>query len=397
MAIDTDVLEQDQGIQTDTTPDLPSHPGGVSKDRQELREAALDEAGESASQENVVDQLAEKEGELTVEDLKRLPGAAGLSDEEITAEWQKAVKAETGQASQQDGESFKLPFPVYDAQGNKIDALEKISVRDLLEGKLQIGYNALGKEQRKTLTEALRNASMGHWNEKQYNTTLEERNRVRDELNTANERVAKFTAMSQKWDAALTALNMGNIGPMKQLADAWGKQLTDVQQEIPGMLPQAQVEQERQEVAAGNQFIQSTIIPASVEIAQRYGADLKEVQGAIEFFLRRDMGFLTRDKINDILQYEVPQLFETNGYSSNSPNRNGNQSDVAELRKTVEALQSRIADKANSQTESVRTKLKKAPPSGSGATPGAGDSMPSFKSRAQFKAYMSGDEDWAKA
>lgn len=412
-----DVIEQDEeeleGQEGSTEQDepqttLPDHAKGEKTlNRQELIDQTMNEGAE----EVVIDELASKEGDLTVEDLRKLPGSEDLTDEQIMAEWNKAVKAAGGtegaaQAAAGSTETFKLPFPVYDANGNKIDALEKISVRDLLEGKLQIGYNALGKEQRKTLAEALRNASMGHFNEQKYNTTIQERNQVQQQAEQYRQQVEQFTNERKVWDAALNALSQGNVEPMKRLAQAYQQALTQMPaQNIPGMVSIESVRAEQEQTAAGQRFINDTILPAASDIAKRYGADLKEVQGAIEHFIKRDLHFLTREKIDQIIQYEVPQLFEANGYTASTEaagqtNQSGQQqptpsSEVAELKKTVEALQARVAGTRNAATEKVRN--KKAPPAGGGATPGAGDSMPSFKSRSQMKAWMQGDADWQKA
>lgn len=399
--------EQDEDFTEESTVQstIPDKAAGVTQDRQSIRDSALEDAGNEASRSSAIDDLASKDGEITIEDLKKLPGSEGMTDEQLKAEWDKAVSAEKGNADQQEDEkAFKLPFPIYDKDGNKVEALEKISVRDLLEGKLQLSYQAMGKEQRKTLTEALRNASLGHWNEQKYNTTVEERNRVAQDLAKANTTLEKHSTERKVWDSALTALAMGNIEPMRQLAAAYQQKLTEVPQNTPGMVSVSSVEAERAEVAAGNQFIQDTIIPAGVDIATRYGADPKEVLGAIEFFLKREpMQFLTREKIDSILKYDVPNVLEENGYTPNGQRSStgikpaGQTNEIDELKRTVAALQSSMAEKKNQTVQNVRERTKKIPPSGGGATPGAGDSMPSFKSRSQMKAWMQGDSEWAKA
>lgn len=409
---DTDIIEQEdqeldtQHLQDEPRTELPDKPSGETQDRQSL----IDETLSEGVNEAVVEELAAKEGDLTVEDLRRLPGSEDMSDDELKAEWAKAVATAEGQTADTDAEGitageFKLPFPIYDAQGNKIEAFEKVSLRDLLEGKLQIGYQAMGKEQRKTLTEAIRNASLGHWNEQKYNLTLQERNQVSQQLAEARNQISSFNSQQKVWDAALTALAMGNIEPMKKLATAYQAALTQLPQQQPGMVSVDQVRQEQLEYERGLQYIQGTIIPASVDIATRYGANPQEVLKAVEWYLQREPPeFLTQEKIQSIIQYEVPALLEANGYTVNDNNRQatgantaGGNAEVEELKRTVAALQASVADAKNAKTQAVREKAKKAPPAGGGSTPGAGDSMPSFKSRSQMKAWMQGDPDWAKA
>ena len=403
-----DVLEQEQDQEIEQTQQdepqtsLPERPAGVSQDRQALIDEALTEGEAEARSEEVINELAEKPGELTLEDLKRLPGAEDMSDAEIQAEWAKAQQTARGEKveTQQTTEEFKLPFPIYDAHGNKIEALDKIGLRDLLSGKLTVGYNALGKEQRKTLAEIRRNASMGHFNEEKYNTALAERNRVNDKVLELQKQVDQIAIERNTWNAALTALAMGNIEPMKKLAQAYQSELTKMPQAAPGMVPISQVEAEQRQVADGQRFITEVIIPAAMDIAKRYDADPKEVAGAIEFMIRRDLGFLTKEKVEQIIQYEVPALFEEKGYTvggGGAGHTTGGSDELTTLKQQVAALQERVASKANEATKATREKQRKAPPAGGGATPGAGDSMPSFSSRSQMKAWMQGDPNWQKA
>src|SRR5882724_9442131 len=98
--IDTEELEQEGQIEEGTsteTVELPEHPAGKTQSRQELIDSTLESAGSEAGTEAIFDELEQKE-DLTVEDLRKLPGAEGLSDEQITAEWNKAL-AQEGSAS----------------------------------------------------------------------------------------------------------------------------------------------------------------------------------------------------------------------------------------------------------------------------------------------------------
>jgi hypothetical protein len=411
---DTDVLEQEQELeqQADQVADGETHGGKADEphaepaDRQSIRDAVLNEGVEEA----VISELADKPGELTIDDLRKLPGADDYTDEQLQAEWAKAVAAAGGsQAQAQTGEqqqtdqTFKLPFPVYDQQGNKIDALEKISLRDLFDGKLQIGYKALDQEQRKTLAEVIRNASLGHWNERQYQTTLGERNQAATRASELERQVQQFTSERQVWDAALTALAMGNAAPMRALADAFQKAIQQAPSAAPGMMSVEQVRRDQEDQARGFEAIQNYVYPKAIEISQKYGAKLEEVTGAIRWYIEHEPPqFFSKEKLDQIIQYQVPQLFESHGYKASEGGSEQTQTTqqpdrVAQLEQQLTALQSRIAGTANASTQQTREKTKKAPPAGGGSTPGAGDSMPSFKSRSQMKAYMQNDPDWQKA
>lgn len=406
--------EQDIEGQEDQVQDgqAPTHGGKEDEpqaepaDRQSIRDAALSEGVEEA----VISELADKPGELTIDDLRKLPGAEDYTDEQLQAEWAKAVKAaQSGQVATGDqtgqqatSTDTKVPFPVYDAAGNKIEDISKLTVADLLNGKVQLGYNALDKEQRKTLSEVLRNASLGHWNERQYQTTLGERNQAAQRASELERQVQQFTSERQVWDAALTALAMGNAAPMKALADAFQKAIQQAPSAAPGMVPIDQVKREQEQMAEGFRQIQNYVYPKAIEISQKYGAKLEEVTGAIQWYIEHEPAqFFTREKLDAILQYQVPQLFESHGYTASAESGQQQQTQapdkVSQLEQQVAALQARIAGNANAQTQQAREKSKKAPPAGGGSTPGAGESMPSFKSRSQMKAYMANDPEWQKA
>lgn len=400
---DTDFLEQDteQEVVKEQPEVTKVEHEAPAPTRDDLYQDALSEGVE----EGVLAALADKQGDLTIDDLRQIPGSEDFTDEELMAQW-KAIEAKEGKAegeTEGEIEAYKLPFPVYDKDGNKIDALEKIDLKDLFDGKLQFGYNALGKEQRKTLGETLRNASQGHFNEKRYSDTVLERNQVYEKLQAAQKQVDQYTNERKVWDAALTALAMGDIKPMQAIAQAYQKALLQ-QPQTPqaGMIPVTQVQQEQELMAKGVEYINNTIVPKGYEIAQRYGADPKEVLNAIQWYLEKEPAeFLTQEKIENIINHVVPALLEENGYSvANSGSVQGNQQTgtnaIEELVKKVEALQAKLAATANKETEAIRKKQSKIPPSGGGAVSPAGDSMPSFKNRQQMKAYMQGDPDWSK-
>lgn len=411
MTIDNDLLEQDEELEESgsgeaegtkqITPD--QSPTGVAPSREDLVNEAMNEGLE----QGVITELSSKT-DLTIDDLRRIPGNEAYSDEELLAEWKKIEAAERGQAAQageEGAEEYKLPFPLYDADGNKINSLDAVDLKALLDGKLTLGYNALGKEQRKTLTEALRNASQGHWNEQRYNTAVTERNQIHAELAEARARVSQYENDRKVWDAALTALSMGNVGPMKALAESYAKAIQQMPQAAPGMVPIEQVRQEQEYIARGTQYINTVIAPKAYEISQRYGANPQEVMGAVQFYLEREpVEFLSEAKIAEILDYTIPALLEQNGYAPNSSGATGRvesgqtgSNEISELKQQIAALQATIAGQKNASVERVRQQAKKVPPAGGGSTPSAGDSQPNFKNRAQMKAYFQGDADWSKA
>src|SRR3990172_1453557 len=130
MARVSDVIDVDPNAAPVTT--LPDHAGGVGQSRDALRAAAMvegvaaagDEAAVERDEDAIAEDLSQQEEEPTAEQLRALAGAdaKGLTDEQLVAEYEKAKAAE----------EFKLPFPVYDAEGNKITDVSKLSLKDVL-------------------------------------------------------------------------------------------------------------------------------------------------------------------------------------------------------------------------------------------------------------------------
>jgi hypothetical protein len=219
-----EVTQEDQDVEP-RIPDVESH----IPSREEMLESAFEEGAE----ESVIEELVSKEGELTVEDLRKLPGSEDYSDEELMAEWKK-VSGATGEAA---AEAFKSPVPLYDEKGNKVEDVSKITVQDLLSGKVHFGYNANGKEQRKALEAVLRVAQLGHHNEQRYAGTIAERNQVLKQYQEASEKVTKYEADREVWTAALAALANGNAEPIKQIAQAYAAEVSKIPQVAPaGMI-----------------------------------------------------------------------------------------------------------------------------------------------------------------
>src|SRR5207245_8197585 len=114
----------------------------------------------------------------------------------------------------------------------------------------------------------------------------------------------------------------------------------------PGLVPEAQVRQERELEAAGIRFIQSELNPAAEKIAQAYGAKQSEVLNAILWYIDREPAqFLTKEKIDSIVNYDVPMLFEQNGYNKQGTETNtgSGTNDLDAIKQQLAALQATVA------------------------------------------------------
>src|SRR4029077_20287578 len=166
-----------------------------------------------------------------------------------------------------------------------------------------------------------------------------------------------FAGERKVWGAALTALAMGNPAPMKALAEAYQKALTTMGAgTAPGKVTVEQGRAQQEQVERGTQYRDQVLYPAANDIAKRYEANPQEVYNVIKWFIEQEPAqFLTHEKIQRIIAYDVPALFEANGYSpagtQTAPVQQTNE--VEELKKTVAALQASIAGQKNAATQAV--------------------------------------------
>lgn len=379
------MLPDEPQVQTD----LSEHAAGEGT-HGDLFESALNEGEGDA----VIEELSAQDGDLTIEDLRRLPGADEYSDEELLAEWQKAQETATtdeGEEGEEGAEEFKLPFPIFDDKGQQITDVDKLNLRDFLAGKYQIGYNANKAEQRKTLSDIIRVAQLGHFKESQFATAQQERNQIFQQLQEATQRTSQYDKDRKQWDYALTQFAQGNIEPMQRLATAYQQALSQIPQEEVADPRQAEAE-----TARGYQFVYEQIIPRAAQLAQQFGGEAGQItQMILQRIGQEPSQFLTAEKINSIMEYEIPMALEQQGGHAapgamGTPATAGN-ADVEALKAQVAALQATVAQQANAKTAAARERSRKAPPAGGGSVPSAGDSMPALKSREDMKKWLRGD------
>jgi hypothetical protein len=306
------------------------------------------------------------------------------------AEWVKAQKGDGEEGTEDtDVQPFTLPngLKLYGEDGKEITDFSKLTLQQLLDNKMQWGYNALGKEQKKALTEVFRNASLGHYNEQKMQSLAQERTKAYEMYSQIKKEHEEWAQDRQVWLSVLTSAAQGNVEPLKKLIQAYGAESSKVGGSVSSEIsPEQEAEYDR----AGQEWVNTE----ANRLATQYGANPLEIAQAIVYLANQEpREFLTQDKLNAIVQYEIPALLEKHQYSQ----KNGGvkaepaaNDEVAALKKQVAEL---MADKQNSQTQKVRDKQKKAPPAGGGSTSGAGSSVPAFKTREQYKEWIRGSDN----
>lgn len=366
--------------------------------RQDVMDLPATAAGQNGREDMIADVMSEGEfdGQMSVlttesetfdaavvrEALGDL--AEGKDDAALQAAWDKAVKAAAGEQDEEEAEQpvtskpgdpeaqpVKLEgFKLYDDKGVEIADPSKVSFLDVLTGKVKIGYNAMDKEQRKTLRETLRTAANGHWNESKYATAFSERQQAIQRASAAEGKVATYERDRISMFEALQALVNGNVEPIQRMAQAL-KAANAGQGQQPFAAPQQQAQDDDGDEAGGQQYFYTTIMPQVNELAQSYGAKTDELGQYALYLFQQEGQFLTTDKMEQIIKYELPMILEQNGYSRGEagkalPQGDGDPRDVkiASMEKDLLALKAAAKNQSNGR---LRNGGRKAPPSGNSA------------------------------
>lgn len=319
------------------------------------------------TEDSVIDELAAFDGDLTAEQLRKLPGADKHTDEELEQMWQEAIKP----PKQRGYKFFKDDAEVAD--------LSNLTVEDVLDN-LKIAYNAMGKQHTRTFDEVIRNAQLGHYNESRMQQIMHERNTAAEQLQKMQEEITGYKSDRQTWDYVLNQYLQGNAQPLEKLLES----VKQTQAALPQVEHQPQ-EDSAQLEAAGQKVYYEVVLPSAYQLATTYGADAQEVATAIMQLVENEPApFMSAQRLQAIIQYDLPMLLEQNGYSANGQTASPSKEDpVAELKKQVAELQAQLKN-----TSVSVAKGKKAPPAGGGVTPSSGEEMASIKTRQDMKNFL---------
>lgn len=326
----------------------------------------------------VLDDLATKD-DVTLDDLRTLPGAADMSDEELQKAWDDAQKGDAAPATTSAGTGDAAAagttpaapaarsWKYYGADAKEVADLKAYDA--FLAGK--IGYQANGKEQQKSLDEIIRVAQYGHLNEQRYNTTLAERNTLAKQLQELQPQVEQASAWQKTLTHALDQFTRGNEAPLKAIVEKYA----EVSSRAPTTAAPASspAESSGGDSAAGMQVYYEVVVPGATEVAKRYNVKQEDVTNAIMQRVEQEPAqFLTRERLDQIISQDIPAYIESLGFSSNAAPGVVQPSVTTAANAEVARLQAEIAAlKANSVTSSVRARNKKLPDS-IGGTGGGG-------------------------
>lgn len=317
------------------------------------------------TEDSVLDELSAFEGELTIEQLKKLPGADKHSDEELEQMWKRVSTPR-----QRSYKLYKDDKPLEDFSG--------LTAEELLDA-VKYGYTANGKEQVKNFDELVRVAQMGHYNESRMQQILNERNQKAEAYAKLEAEHSTYGQERKLWEHALSRYLQGDQGPLTQIIEAYQKAINE-----PPQLANNQPESDTNLEAAAQKVYYEVVIPNSYNIASKYGANPQEVANAVLHYVNQEPPeFMNEQRLAEILNHDIPMLLEQNGYSANTHPMEKPKDELAELKRELAELK---AAQTNNTVNGA--KKRKAPPAGGGATPSGSDTMPDVKSRADMKKFL---------
>lgn len=330
--------------------------------------------------------LAAKGADITVADLRALPGAEKMTDEELEAAW---MSVQPGNVTLPPAkvEAPKRSWKAYNGEAEVAD-FSKMSAEDFL--KLQYGYSANGKEHRKTLDEVFRNASNGHYNYERTQQLMAERNTALEKWRTYEQQVTEAGKERQVWEGALHAASQGNFQPLEKMLEAYvgalGAQAPTASG--PAMIPAAQVQAERQ----GQQVYTTVVVPKAAELAAQYGVPQSEVADAIMALVGAEPSeFLTAERFAQIVDVELPAHIEEymRGKDAQAPAADTRDAEIAKLQAELAALRTSQTSQHNRQVTEVHKRMKSAPPAAVALPAGnAGTPMPNFDSASSAREWL---------
>lgn len=359
------------------------------------------EGYETMQTDRLLGELASKP-EITVNELRQLPGTEGLSDEQLLAMWQEVNTPKADRARDEKGRFTKAEqdaqaqaagakpgavqraWKALTAEGVEVSDLSKMTGEQILA--LQFEYQANGKPQRKTWDEVIRNAQLGHYNGERMQEIQRQRDTTVTQLREAQQRIEAAEADKRTWMHALEAASRNNFTPLETLLKAFVDASNAPAPEGPKMIPQADVERERY----GQHVYQTVVTPKANEIAAKYNLKPEEVAEGIMMIVNNEPPeFFTMQRLEQIMNHDI--VFAIEQMQREHPPQPNPASEVEALRAELAELKKAQADKHNSHITNVHQRRKAAPPATRGTPGGAGGiESPNFEG-------AQGARDWLRS
>jgi hypothetical protein len=340
-----------------------------------MNKEAMEAADLEGTTNVMVDELSNQEGEITLDDLRNLPGAKDMDDADLQKLWDD-VKSEAGStdagagtskakaeavAAATGGEAVQTArgWKVYGDDGKEISDLSKLSADQFLKSK--IGYNANKAEQRKSFDELLRVVQFGHLNEKKVGSLQSERDQFFKELSELRPQLENHAKINTEVKRAVTQYLMGNDKPLATLIEQF-KTVIAGEGGSAGAGGGVPIDRSNDNRSADGQRIwYEEIQPMTDAVAAKFGAIQNEVRAAVRRFMETEP-VLTREKLDSYINEEIPLLLQQAGYKEVGA-RAANaipvaNAEVESMRKRIQELE---AAQKNGNIAAVRDRMKNIP------------------------------------
>lgn len=321
------------------------------------RDEILENADFEGQLNVAVDQL-EEGGELTLQELRTLPGTSGMSDSELIALRDESGRVdEAPAASVQEAAANKVAealggeavetskgWKVYDEKGAEIADLDKLTAKQFLQ--LKIGYTANGKEQKKSFDEMVRVTKFGHLNERKLSEERQQKESFAKQLQEAMPELKQLRGISGTVKYAMTQFHLGNDAPLDRLLKAFKAQMGGDPNQ-PQVVEQPQREDNSAQVAEGQRVYFEEIQPEADKLAEQYAAGFpveqqtqlkKELRQVVKAFIAQDPGGQgIVQRVKEYINEELPLHLENAGW------KRGMKAAVAPMSE-LESLRAQVAE-----------------------------------------------------
>lgn len=349
------------------------------------------EAGEAEAR---IARLAEDgaDEETFLAEVRKLPGAEGRTDEQLLALW-NAARGEATEPEEKPEPPPALPVTLYDEDGNVVENPSELTLAEL--SRLQVGYQANGKEQRQPLEKLVRLAANTEGWAKRAERLRSERQQLYEQWKAQEAEIERAKREREVWETALR-----NPEYYKRLQQEYQNRLNRPPQtgDVPeGYVPEDQVQRQLE----AQRYVLTEVKNATDQLAQRYGADPTELfHAATQLIGSEPPELVTTDRVGEILAEDLPMALEEAGYSPSAeapaepaeppatPAEPAGE-EPAEVQALKEQIQELKAQIGNTQTDAARQRSQSVPTDtgGSGSAPDQ-PVVPKFKTADDYRAAL---------
>lgn len=346
--------------------------------KEEVTAETVSAEADIAGIETVLSQLDEKdfpkeEDKLAEYLREQVPGLDKATDEEVLSAF-RTSKETTGTTTAVPPTAFTPEgFGFFDKDGNTLTDIPREVQRFLAEH--TIGYKALGKDQTpKNISELVRTASRGHFNQEQYNQLSESNKQTLEQLTESQEQTTNFQQQASEWDRILSAAARNDGNPFLQAVQTY---IDNLNQPVDNRLTEAQTRIKELEKAQEGQTVFDQELKGPLqELATKHNipterfAELENY--VLEKFASDPSPSITTPQalqyINQMLPYELENMGFPTGGVDNS-NTTAVTTQQPNLASQVQSLQAKLETLENA---SAAAAASKGPPGSSAAGEGAG-------------------------